>query len=178
MNDTNPLWFSEQCRPQLVPAIDDELLGRMLEQITPVLRVRVPGRMYHRFREILIEGVNRRDTAYIWEPALGRPVRVYGDGVNRREIITFHTWAHYGFFKPTLAEVMGCINQFVPDWSPIRYVWLRSQNMGPDHIIGDCHWCRCVLFGPEEFAVDDVEWSTDCGRLLDAIPVGTKGVGA
>jgi len=146
--------FWSRCKPQLIPEISDADLEVMLEQIKPITSV---GN--NRFREIVVKGVDRRKAAFTWEPKLGRAVQVYCGGLNDTAILTFHTWAYYGFFKPNLAEVYGCIKAFVPDWSAIRFFWLNSEEMDRRNIIGNWHWCPCILFGDEQKSAIDAEWS-------------------
>lgn len=139
--DPNELW--SVCKPKMIPDISDEDIEEMLKQIRPV---QWKDDCFH---EILTDGVNRRETAYIWEPKLGRKLNIYRDGLNKVEILTIHTWTYYKFFKPTLAEVFACIRMFVPDYSQVRFVWLNAAEMDWRNIIGDYHWCPCVLFGEE-----------------------------
>jgi len=147
-------YFYEKCKPSMIPKITDAKLEEMIKIIKPVKQVDD-----HRFREILTDGVDRRGVAYTWDPKLGRPVQIYRGGLNDVTMMTFHTWAYYGFFKPTLAEAYGCIRAFVPNWEDIRYFWLDSDNMDSRNIMGDYHWCPCILFGPEMTNVVDDEWT-------------------
>ena len=124
--------FWETCETKMIPDISDELIEKMAEQIKPVKAVE-----RGRFRLIDIKDVGRRDTAFTWEPKLGKLVRIYEGGLGCKDIMAFHTYAYYGFFKPTLAEVYACINQFVPDWSMVRYFTMLSRDMGPEAILGD-----------------------------------------
>lgn len=155
------------CKPQMVPAITDGQIEEMLAVMKPIMKVNGRGKKDddgHRWREILTEGVHGRDVAYTWEAKLGRPLKLYVGGLNEVNILTFHTWGYYGFFKPSLAESLGCIRQFVPEWREVRFFWLDSGNMGPEHIVGDFHWCRCKLFGPEMLDVIDSDWDEFAGN--------------
>lgn len=150
MNET----FWSNCKPRLVPEIPDEKLESMLAQIKPVERFEVCGGGY-RYRLIDIAGVDRRRTAYTWKPKLGRLVRIYDGSLNSVDIITFHTWGYYGFFKPSLAETMACIAHYLPDWSGVRFVWLDKNQVDSASVVGDFHICRCRLFGDEQTNVID-----------------------
>lgn len=96
--------------------------------------------------------IDLKTTAYTWVPegqiprkTIGKLPRCLGT-----EIITFHTWGYYGLFKPTLYEVFcGIYWALDKDWKKCKYFWLDSGNMGPESIIGNYHFCKCVLW-PEE----------------------------
>jgi hypothetical protein len=142
---------------KLVPEISDELIQEMLAQMRPVSKTK-----NGRFREINIKGVDPRGESYIWDLKL-KPglVRIYENALNDVKIPTFHTWAYYGFFKPTLAEVLGCINQYYPDWrNEVFYFWLDSPE-ALSSVIGNYHAARCTLFGAEEHKVIDDRWDLD-----------------
>lgn len=145
--------FWERCKVRLVPPVSDETLEEMAAAIKPLKAV---GN--GRFREILTAGVDPRRVAFTWEPKLGRAVRVYRGGLNNVTILTFHTYGDPSLFKPSLAEVYGGIRQAVPNWSPVRFFWLNSEDLDARNLVGGCHWCRCVLFGDEEPHVIDAEW--------------------
>lgn len=151
MDTDNSFW--NICKPKLVPDIEDDELEVMIQQIKPIALVNE-----YRYREIITDNVNRREVAYTWSPRLGRPLRLYRGGLNETKIVTFHTWAYYGFFKPTLAEAYACIRQFVPDYSMVRYFYLDSEGMDRRNIIGDWHVCPCILFGDEQLNVIDQDW--------------------
>jgi hypothetical protein len=155
-----PESFWSICKTKLVPDISDSLIELMAAQIKPVAEV---GR--GRFREIDIAGVDRRNVAFTWEPKWGRFVRLYNGSLNSRDVVTFHSYGFHGFFKPSLAEVYACINQFVPDWSSVRYFRMKSDDMDRHNIVEPYHWCRCQLFGEEEWDVNDQNWERDVAEL-------------
>lgn len=148
-------YFYERCRPQMIPPIEDGQIEEMLATLRPVLKDPAEE---GRFREIITDGVDRRGESYIWSPALGAAVKIYRDGVETSTLATFHTYGYAGLFKPTLAEALGCIRAFVPDWREARYFWLNTAHMDGRHVVGSFHWCPCVLFGPERHNVIDHEW--------------------
>lgn len=148
--------FWDKCEVNMVPEISDGDIEAMLKVMKPVANVKPIG--HGRFREIDVGDVDRRGTSYIFSPKLGRPVQIYLGGLNDRTILTFHTLAYYGMFKPTLAESLACIRRHVPAWFLVRYFWLDSANMDHKNIVGNFYWCRCVLFGEEEANVQDERW--------------------
>jgi hypothetical protein len=56
-----------------------------------------------------------RGIAYAWEPKPSWWPFFLGRLTPLREITTFHTWAYYGFFKPTIAEVLAQIPEDLVD---------------------------------------------------------------
>lgn len=155
--------FSEQCEPR-IPEIGDNLLERMVAQIKPVTLSVVNGRQ--RFRLIHTEGVDRRGTAFTWEPKLGRAVRLYQGAGNSVSLLTLHTFGAPVLFKPSLAEVYACINELVPDWTAARFFWLQSDGLDRRSVFGGWHVCPCLLFGDEQQDVIDQCWEQDaaaCG---------------
>jgi len=149
--------FYDNCKPSLVPEISDEQVEEMLASMKPLYKVN-----HVRFRAIDIDNVDRRRTAYQWDPLLSYPVKVYLDSLNSRVIPTFHTYGYYGFFKPSLAEVCACIRSYVPNWQVIRFFWLDPTTT---KILGEFHTCECHLFGDEELSVQDDSWgdfATEC----------------
>ena len=143
--------FYDKCKLALVPEIDDAALEAMLRTMRPVCRVNG-----YRFREQIIDGIDRRQAAYTWnEPRLGRPVQLYLAGLNCKVVPTFHTYGYYGFFKPSLAEVCACIRRSVTNWQLIRFFWLDTSKA---RIVDQFHECECHIFGEEEIDVIDTEW--------------------
>lgn len=124
----------------LVPPIADFEIQQMLETMSPVKSVGT-----NRYRKIVDVG-DARNVSYIWDAKLDGPTMMF-DPMNTIKIITFHEWSYYGFFKPSLAETLACIRKSVVSWEHIRYFCIDSENMGPEHIIGNYHWAYCYLFG-------------------------------
>lgn len=142
--------FYDECELNLVPEITDNDVRDMLSIMKPVVK------RENRFHLVDIEGVHPREVAYTWSPRIGRRVKLFEHTLNSKEIITFHNYGYCGFFKPSLAEVCASIARFVPDYSMIRFFWLKQHEVDLSHIIESCHWCCCVLFGDEQ--LDVVEW--------------------
>lgn len=158
--------FYDQCKIGLIPDISDELVEQMLLQMKPVIR-----RDQHRFWEIRIDGVDRRTTAYTWEPKLIRPVKIYLGGLESKVIPTFHTYGYHGFFNPSLAEVCAAINRCVPDWSMVRYFWLNPETV---QLVEPYQWCRCAIFSGECHEVIDAEWEPYLATHNEMSAVGAQ----
>jgi hypothetical protein len=131
------LWDS--AKTSLVPTISDCQLESMSRQIRPLIKI--DGWYW------TIKGERHlRNQSYLWDAE--PEAKMFPPSIlDQIEIMTFHTWGAPVFFKPSIAEVMGCIGRFVPDYSLVRYFYLESHDMGPGNVIGNCHWCRCKLFG-------------------------------
>lgn len=122
----------------LVGDISDELLEEMASQIKPLI-LREDG-----YWAIKPPRDNRM-VSFLWDAEPTEKVGAFSP-LKSFEIMTFHRFGAPVFFKPSIAEVMSAINRFVPDWSAVRWFSLQSDAMGPEHVIGHCHWCRCKLF--------------------------------
>lgn len=163
MNVNDSLW--SRCKLMLVPPITDSKVEEMLAVMKPLVQVE-----NHRFREIDITGVHRRGVSYIWDPKPGRPVKQYRGSLNDVTIMTFHKYGAPSLFKPSLVEVCASIRRFVPDWKLVRHFWLNSEGLDCRNVIGDCHWCPCVLFGEEMADVQDAEWEGFVERCKEIKP--------
>jgi hypothetical protein len=133
----------ETAKVKLVPEIADDTLLIMAYKIKPLLRV---GHEYYEVRQVNHTVDNLTNRSYLWDAQPGNRVGVFHP-LNQLKIITFHSYGAPVLFKPSIREVMACINQFVDGWRPIKYFWLDSDTMGPEHVIGNYHWCHCHLFG-------------------------------
>jgi len=85
--------------------LDDDILIELNERMHPVARDD-KGRL-----RLVGKPGDLKGIAYLWDKKLGRVLdedrlRFVG------ETHTLHTWAFYGFFKPTIAEVLTCIGRF------------------------------------------------------------------
>lgn len=92
-----------------IPKISDEELRKRYEQIKPV--VTVDGKL-HYMREFTFKELT--GIAYLWD--IDKNVREeVGEGelevLEGRDFICLHTWAYYGFFKPSVAEVLSQIKE-------------------------------------------------------------------
>lgn len=138
-----------RCPVVFVPRIADIVLADMRAKIEPLIRL---DQKFYRIAGI--EQVDSRMVAYTWSAKpTGHPL--YFTSTNRVELITYHTFGAPSLFKPSLAEVYAQIRRMVPDWSMVKFFWLDSDNLDSSHIIGNCHWCRCVLFGDAAQVIEE-----------------------
>lgn len=129
--------------PVLVPEISDEQIEEM-RAIEPLLRE--PETCWYR-RILGISKIHPRRSSFLWDAKPTGERLTFGP-LNNVAIITFHTYGAPALFKPSLAEVYASIRRYLPEtWTAVRYFCLQSENLGSEHIIGDCHWCKCILFG-------------------------------
>lgn len=85
-----------------IPEISDDVLERRANLVRPVIR-NEKGLFYRD-----LKSCDLRKTAFMWEPKLE------GEAINLvpyRTIITLHRWAYYGFFKPSIEEVLSQISE-------------------------------------------------------------------
>lgn len=83
-----------------IPKITDERLEALSKQIKPLVRRGKNQQLY------LAKKCDPRNAAYTWVEGHGKKVgRVEECG----RIRTLHTWSYYGFFKPSVAEVLSQI---------------------------------------------------------------------
>lgn len=96
-------------REQYIPPISNERLAELSARIKPVVRFAVGEEgLFPDKRGVpyFIEDVDPRKTAFTWDP---KPT-TQAEGLQPiRDVITYHTWAYYGFFKPSIAEVLARI---------------------------------------------------------------------
>ncbi len=82
-----------------IPLVTDSRLKQLASKIRPVVRNRNNALAY-------IEPCNLRNIAFAWDPKITRKA---SNLVKHATIKTLHTWSYYGFFKPTIAEVLAQI---------------------------------------------------------------------
>jgi len=140
MKVEDELWSTT--RPLLVPDIYDHEIEAM-RHIEPLIR-EPQSNWYWRIKGI--QDKHPRNVSYLWDAEPTGDRMAFGP-LGKVTIMSFHKYGAPVFFKPSLAEVYASIRRFVPDWKHVRFFSLRSDDMGPEHIIGDCHWCFCDLFG-------------------------------
>lgn len=87
-----------------VPEINDTKLNSLCERILPV--VRKNGALYY------IEPVDPRKTSYIWSPTITTEATGLKEFI---KINTIHKCSYYGFFKPSVAEVLAQIPDDILD---------------------------------------------------------------
>lgn len=115
--------MSTQTKPERIPPITDERLAELMAKIKPVVRDNVSQGA----RKLsYVTPRNPRNESFTWEPQrLGQA----NDLVEIARMDTYHTWAYYGFFKPTVAEVLAAI-QHRPDLEHI----LAFEVCGPKDV--------------------------------------------
>lgn len=133
------LW--ELTKPTYVPDISDERIAEMRKQISPLIK---HDNRYYRIRGI--DELDAREQSYIWGAECDGEPMLFGP-LETLKIMTFHKWGAPALFKPSLAEVYSSIDRFIPDTGFIGFFCLQSDNLGPQNVIGDCHWCVCELLG-------------------------------
>lgn len=84
--------------PKISNAILHELAGR-IKPVVSFMKDGVPTRYY-------IKEVSLSSVAYTWDPV---KTEVAEEFVVLGQIITYHTYGYYGFFKPSIAEVLSQI---------------------------------------------------------------------
>lgn len=87
-----------------IPEISDGSIKKMLKSVKPVI---IEGdKLFY------IKPVDPRRTAFMWDPKKTKEAKGL---VATGTITTYHTWAYYGCFKPTIAEVLA---QIPKEWVP------------------------------------------------------------
>jgi hypothetical protein len=81
-----------------IPTITDDELAKLAGRIKPV--VLSEGKPHY------IKPVDLRKVAFTWAPS---PVKVATGLKPLADIRTYHTYGYYGFFKPSIAEVIAQI---------------------------------------------------------------------
>lgn len=88
-----------QVKKSWIPKISDERLRELHKRIKPVVRFANKDLFY-------IEPVDLRNIAYTWDP---KPADKAMGLKTLCDITTYHTYSYYGFFKPSIAEVIAQI---------------------------------------------------------------------
>jgi hypothetical protein len=81
-----------------IPTITDDELKAMAERIKPVVR---SGKVLFYIKEVDLKNI-----AYTWSPEITDRAT---DLKPLKEITTYHRYGYYGFFKPSIAEVLAQI---------------------------------------------------------------------
>ena len=93
-----------------IPQISDEELMRRYEQIKPVIRV--DGKL-HYLREYTLQDLRYR--SYYWNRAKDVREEVKEDELEvwkGKDFACLHSWNYYGFFMPSVGEVLSQINEY------------------------------------------------------------------
>ncbi len=100
---------------KLVPDISPQDLKKLYKNIKPVVRFKRRGpklEMDPDGKPYYIKNVDLRSTAFTWDP---KPTRQAKGLVQLESIITNHNYGYYGFFKPSIAEVLAQIPEGYKD---------------------------------------------------------------
>ncbi len=81
--------------------LTDDEIARLLENIKPVVRGE-DDQLYY------IAPIDPKKVSFIWGPHLTNKATDLGEIA---KIYTLHTWGYFGFFKPSLEEVLSMIPQ-------------------------------------------------------------------
>ena len=81
---------------EYIPEITNDRITKLLKQMQPIIE------KDQKF--FSIKKVDPRKTAFTWDPKRKKEIKNIEP---IRTVETYHTWAFYGFFKPTIAEVLA-----------------------------------------------------------------------
>lgn len=114
--------------------ISDERLEELARRIKPV--VRCDGDLYY------ILDVDLRNVAFTWDPKLKERAEGLEELVRIR---TYHIWNYYGFFKPSIAEVLAQIPKTKLLETSAFEIPIHITDPDPE-IVGDYHKARTILY--------------------------------
>ena len=107
--------------PRTIPEISDEVLKELAAKIKPVVKTEKGYKA--------IKPVDLKRIAFTWDP------KTVGCTMTRLaevgKITTYHNWAYYGFFKPSIAEVLAFVTPELV--AKADFFWLdssRTQEVG------------------------------------------------
>lgn len=92
--------------PKKLPRISNERLKALLNQAGPVMLTETG-------EPVWMVKPDPRKTAYTWGPT--RALRFRPKLVELGKLYTLHTWGYYGFFKPSMAEVLAEVDKLPAD---------------------------------------------------------------
>jgi len=121
---------------KLVRSVTDAEIREMLAVMRPVVQAGM-----NQWRMVDVSGVHPRDVSYIWNPKPYGPA-LTPDQLDSGRIMSFHNFGAPSLFKPSLAEVLGAIRTFVPEWSRVRYFGLDAETAKP---FGMVHAVECLV---------------------------------
>lgn len=91
-----------------IPLITNAKLADLADRIKPLIR-KEDG-LYD------IEPVDLRDVSFLWDPKPTTKASVVRN--DTKWITTYHSWGYYGLFKPSVAEVLCQLSEFILAWKP------------------------------------------------------------
>lgn len=136
-----------------IPKVSNADLESMLKRIRPVARFRenpqgeeCPHCGYREYELeqddrgdlYYIKKVNPRNVAYTWDP---QPAEKAKGLVKHKDITTHHTYGYYGFFKPSIAEVLAQIPE-----ADLETVCAFEYVYGTAEITGEYHSATTRLY--------------------------------
>jgi hypothetical protein len=145
---------------KFIPEISDDEIQEMLAIMKPAI-ILEEGPRNGWLVEIDITGVDLRNQSYIWDTKrIGEPF--LSDQLDSLKIPTFHSYGAPSFFKPSLAETLGCIRHYCDAWQRVKYFALYS-NLDSTNVFGQYHSTKCLLVAKALV----VEGGGTSGKLID-----------
>lgn len=98
-----------------IPEISDQRLKELTARIKPIVRFAQDEIGFTRNEDgaqFYIEDVDPRNVAFTWDP---KPTTEASGLTTLTDIRTYHSWGYYGFFKPSVAEVLAQIPEELVD---------------------------------------------------------------
>ena len=124
-------YLSEDAGKCIIPVIDDAELKRLVSLFTPLFR---RDDVVYR-----LEIPDLRLVAFTWDPKFLEPV----DFSPVTTLKTHHGCSYYGFFKPSIAEVLAQIPDDIPKGVNAFYIDMEAE-LGIFHE-GDGHLATTVF---------------------------------
>lgn len=86
-----------------IPEIDDKRLKELYQLLKPIVTI---DEMKYLLREFTLQEL--RNQSYIWDRHEGKRDAVDSSKLETvDDFLCLHTWGYYGFFKPSIAEVLS-----------------------------------------------------------------------
>ena len=118
--------------------ISDEQLEKLVQHIKPVVQ--------HNGKLFYIKDVHPKKVAFTWSPKITEEAK----GLEKlARIKTYHTYGYYGFFKPSIAEVLAQIPKRYIDLVKAFEIPVKLNDPEPE-VVGDYHLSRTILYLPEK----------------------------
>ncbi len=139
-------------KPKMIHDIPDGLVLQMQDHLTPVF---FKNNNAEAFIRLDLKDGDVKKQSFTWEN--DAPMEKIGllPMAKCSTIMTFHTWAFHGFFKPTLYEVYcGIYLALEENWRKVTYFNL-DIDPGPPcrNTMGPYHFCRCNLWSLKSLAI-------------------------
>jgi hypothetical protein len=121
--------------------LEDKDVEKLYKRIKPLVRFARTLRGYVRHSEgdlYYIKEVNPHNIAFTWDPKAAKKATGL---VPLEQIVTYHTWAYYGFFKPTIAEVLSQIPE-----NCLESIVAFETDVDSVQLCGDYHVASTTLY--------------------------------